>query len=174
MGRAKSPRMRTIAVLLGVALLAVGCSRSPSGQQEQTPATQPDEQRETRTADSEQLRTWWHDNYELNTDGPVADDTVRRSSFYDVQVAPASTPDDAYDSFASMSIPRSGKDKVYDTEDGAEFSADAALTMSWSSVEYTDDVWVSVRLRTGQTVNSADQVTIRPSAYDFEKELVDP
>lgn len=31
-----------------------------------------------------------------------------------------------------------------------------------------------MQLRTGQTVNSADQVTIRPTAYDFKKELVDP
>ncbi|MBD2818479.1 hypothetical protein ID867_14700 [Streptomyces parvulus] len=55
-----------------------------------------------------------------------------------------------------MSIPRSGKGKIgYTKEDGAEFSASANLTMSWSSFQYTTDVWVDVSLRTGQTISSA-------------------
>ncbi len=44
-----------------------------------------------------------------------------------------------------MSVPRSGKDKIgYTEEDGAEFTAKAGYTMSWSSFEYAADVWVNV------------------------------
>ncbi|CAM5439775.1 Ricin B lectin domain-containing protein OS=Streptomyces fumanus OX=67302 GN=GCM10018772_58140 PE=4 SV=1 [Streptomyces fumanus] len=97
-----------------------------------------------------------------------------RSSFYDVKVATAAAPTTKYDSFAYMSIPRSGKGKIgYTEEDGAEFSSSANLTMSWSSFQYTTDVWVDVSLRTGQTISSADQVKIRPSSLNFAKELVD-
>ncbi|MEV0173110.1 family 49 glycosyl hydrolase [Streptomyces sp. NPDC050803] len=126
------------------------------------------------TAHSAQLRTWWHDNHEFNTTSPVADDKVRRSSFYDVQVATTAAPRTKYDSFAYMSIPRSGKGKIgYTKEDGAEFSSAANLTMSWSSFQYATDVWVDVSLRTGQRISSADQVTIRPRGLDFAKQLVD-
>ncbi|MFD6126463.1 hypothetical protein, partial [Streptomyces hydrogenans] len=126
------------------------------------------------TADSPQLKTWWHDNHEFNTSSPVANDKVRRSSFYDVQVATAAAPGTRYDSFAYMSIPRSGKGKIgYTKEDGAEFSASANLTMSWSSFQYSTDVWVDVSLKTGQSISSADQVKIKPSTLNFEKQLVD-
>jgi hypothetical protein len=120
-----------------------------------------------------QLQTWWHDNYEFNTSSPTADGRIRRSSFYDVKVATAAAPTAKYDSFAYMSIPRSGKGKIgYTEEDGAEFSSSANLTMSWSSFLYSTDVWVEVSLRTGQTISSASQVTIRPSHLNFAKELV--
>ncbi|MEU0233374.1 MULTISPECIES: family 49 glycosyl hydrolase [unclassified Streptomyces] len=126
------------------------------------------------TADSPQLKTWWHDNHEFNTTSPVANDKVRRSSFYDVQVATAAAPGTRYDSFAYMSIPRSGKGKIgYTKEDGAEFSSSANLTMSWSSFQYSTDVWVDVSLKTGQSISSADQVKIKPSSLNFEKQLVD-
>ncbi|MFW6691165.1 family 49 glycosyl hydrolase [Streptomyces sp. MAR4 CNX-425] len=129
---------------------------------------------EPRTADSAELTTWWHDNHEFNTTSPVANDKVRRSSFYDVKVATAAAPTARYDSFAYMSIPRSGKGKIgYTKEDGAEFSSAANLTMSWSSFQYSTDVWVDVSLRTDQTISSAGQVRIKPSSLDFPKELVD-
>ncbi|MGW7466061.1 family 49 glycosyl hydrolase [Streptomyces xantholiticus] len=125
------------------------------------------------TADTAQLRTWWHDNHEFNTTSPVAKGKVRRSSFYDVKVATAAGPTKKYDSFAYMSIPRSGKGKIgYTKEDGAEFASSANLTMSWSSFQYTTDVWVDVSLRTGQSISTADQVRIRPSSLTFAKELV--
>ncbi|CAM5323173.1 hypothetical protein SGLAM104S_03529 [Streptomyces glaucescens] len=92
------------------------------------------------TADSAQLKTWWHDNHEYNTTSPVANDKVRRSSFYDVQVATAAAPAARFDSSAYMSIPRSGKGKIgYTKEDGAEFSSSA-----WS---YDELVVVPVRHR---------------------------
>lgn len=119
------------------------------------------------------LKTWWHDNSDANSTSPVAAGTVRRSSFYDVKVATTAQPAESYDSFAYMSIPRSGKGKVgYTEEDGAEFSDSADLTMSWSTFEYSTDVWVDVTLKTGQTISSANQVKIRPSSYNFEKQLV--
>ncbi|MDQ0846973.1 family 49 glycosyl hydrolase [Streptomyces sp. V1I6] len=125
------------------------------------------------TADSAQLQTWWHDNHEFNTSSPVAGDKVRRSSFYDVKVATAEAPTTSYDSFAYMSIPRSGKGKIgYTKEDGAEFASSANLTMSWSSFQYTTDVWVDVSLRTDQSISSADQVKLKPSSLNFAKELV--
>jgi hypothetical protein len=127
------------------------------------------------TADTDTLHTWWHDNGEENTTGPVAAENVRRSPHYDVKVATDQAPEDRYDSFAYMSIPRSGKGKIgYTKEDGAEFSSQAGLSMSWSSFEYAADVWVDVTLRTGQTVDSTDQITIRPTSLDFETQLVDP
>ncbi|MFJ3104479.1 hypothetical protein [Streptomyces sp. NPDC086835] len=124
-------------------------------------------------SDSAQLQTWWHDNHEFNTSSPVAGDKVRRSSFYDVKVATAEAPTTRYDSFAYMSIPRSGKGKIgYTKEDGAEFASSANLTMSWSSFQYTTDVWVDVSLRTDQSISSADQVKLKPSSLNFAKEPV--
>lgn len=119
------------------------------------------------------LQTWWHSNYELNDSSLVADNKVRRSTHYDVKVSTASDPA-RYDSFAYMSIPRSGKSKWgYSDEDGAEFAADAKLTMSWSSFLYGEDVWVYVSETDGKTISSANDVIIRPSSLNFSKELVD-
>jgi hypothetical protein len=129
---------------------------------------------EVTTANTAQLQTWWHDNHEFNTTSPTRNDQVRRSSFYDVEVATTAAPATRYDSFAYLSIPRSGKGKIgYTEEDGAEFASAAGLTMSWSSFLYATDVWVDVSLRTGQTISSVDQVTIRPSSLDFDMVLVD-
>ncbi|GAA1850236.1 glucodextranase DOMON-like domain-containing protein [Myceligenerans crystallogenes] len=128
---------------------------------------------ETRTANSAQLRTWWHDNAAATT-APIAGDQVRRSTFYDATVATASDPDTPYDSFVYMSVPRGGNDKLgYTEEDGAEFSSSADLTMSWSSFEYSADVWVDITLKSGQQIASADQVTIRPTDLGLETRLVD-
>lgn len=124
-------------------------------------------------ADTPTLHTWDHAN-SVATSAPIADDQVRRSSFYDARVSTASDPSDAHSSFVYMSVPRSGEGKIgYDEQDGAEFSSAAGLTMSWSSFEYAEDVWVDIHLRTGQTISSADQVTIRPTDLGFEKQLVD-
>jgi hypothetical protein len=161
---------RPVAFAAGLVLALIGVV-APTGTSTGTP---PAQAAAVSTADSEQLKTWWHDNHELNTSSPVAGDKVRRSSFYDVQVATAAAPATRYDSFPYMSIARSGKGKIgYTKEDGAEFSSAANLTMSWSSFQYATDVWVDVSLRTGQTISSADQVKIKPSSLDFAKQLVD-
>lgn len=127
------------------------------------------------TASTNELTTWWHNNFEYNTTSPVQPHKVRRSSTYDVKVATTEAPQRKYDSFTYLSVPRSGKGKIgYTEEDGAEFSSQAGLTMSWSTFEYSTDVWVDVHLRTGQRIDSVDQVSIRPRTYDFEKKLVNP
>ncbi|WP_203568693.1 hypothetical protein [Aestuariimicrobium ganziense] len=127
-----------------------------------------------RTADSTTLKTWWFDDHEQNAEGPVADEAVRRSSFYEVRVASAAAPEQLFDSFVHMSIPRSGRDKQgYADEDGAEFASEARMTMCWSSFLQDEDVWVEVSLTTGQTIGSADEVTVRPLALDLTVEMVD-
>ena len=159
---------RPVALATGLALALAGAVL-PAGAGAGTASAQA-----AAVSTSDLLTTWWHDNHEFNTSSPVANDKVRRSSFYDVQVATAATPGTRYDSFTYMSIARSGKGKIgYTKEDGAEFSSSANLTMSWSTFQYATDVWVDVSLRTGQTVSSADQVKIKPSGLNFTKQLVD-
>lgn len=126
------------------------------------------------TVNNTQLQTWWHDAHELNANTPVADQAVRRSTFYDVRVSTVARPDKRYKSFTYMSIPRSGRDKwLYDSDDGAEFADTAKLTMSWSTFLYGADTWVEVRQKDGEPLGSADDVVIRPSGLGFEKQLVD-
>lgn len=125
-------------------------------------------------ATTDSITTWDHDNAVATTD-PIAGDQVRQSPFYDASVSATADPGAGYESFVYMSVPRSGNDKIgYTEDDGAEFASAADLTMSWSSFEYAADVWVSVTLKTGQTIASADQVTIRPTDLGLEKELVGP
>nr|BAA76382.1 isomaltotrio-dextranase precusor [Brevibacterium fuscum var. dextranlyticum] len=164
---------RTITIAVAATLIGTGAAIPAQAGPDRKNPTKPVEDAPV-TADVGNLHTWWHDNAVYNTDSPTENGEVRRSSFYDVQVAQAHQPDKFFDSFAYMSIPRSGKGKVgYTKEDGAEFSSEANLSMSWSSFEYAKDVWVDVSLKTGQTISSADEVQIRPSSYDFEKKLVD-
>lgn len=126
-----------------------------------------------QTSNSNELTTWWHSNYELNDNSPVADVNVRRSTIYDVSVSTVTAENSLYDSYAYMSIPRGGRDKwLYTDADGAEFSDIANLTMSWSSFIYNQDVWVQVSLRNGHTISSADQVKLKPSVLNFEKQMV--
>lgn len=121
-----------------------------------------------------EVQTWWHDNAEANDSGPVAAQNVRQSTGYRVRVAPVSQSQPLQDSFVYMSIPRSGLGKVgYTDEDGAEFSGEAGMSMSWSSFLYDEEAWVYVELVNGPALTSADQVTIRPTRFTFEKELVD-
>jgi hypothetical protein len=125
------------------------------------------------TADSAFLKTWWHDNAELNRYTPVADTHVRRSGVYDVKVATGAYPQAFHDSFVYMSVPRGGREKwEYSTDDGAEFAKRADLTMSWSSFLYDADVWVQVELKDGSTLSSTGDVVVRPTTLQFEKQLV--
>ncbi|WP_407709070.1 family 49 glycosyl hydrolase [Arthrobacter nitrophenolicus] len=156
--------LRLVAAAFALLLLLPAAGQEPAAATEQTGFT----------ATGADLRTWWHSNDEYNTTSPTSNGAVRRSSSYEVQVATAAAPTTRYDSFTYMSIPRSGKGKINYTEpDGAEFSSSARLSMSWSSFEYATDVWVDVKLLTGQAITSTEQVTIRPSKYAFEKQLVD-
>lgn len=130
--------------------------------------------RGAKTADAETLHTWWQDNAEKQADAPVKDQAVRQSPFYSMKVAPAKTPANKFDSFTYLSLPRSGNPKIgYTEEDGAEFAANNDMSMSWSTFEYAADALIEVSLDTGQTINSADQVTIRPTGLGFDKKLMD-
>lgn len=124
--------------------------------------------------ETDTLRTWWHDNADPAPDGTVGDGDVRRSPFYSTSVATVSAPDTRLGAFTYLSIPRGGAPKIgYDAEDGADFAADAGLSMSWSSFEYAEDVDVDVSLDTGQRIASADQVTVRPLREGLAVTLVD-
>jgi hypothetical protein len=124
-------------------------------------------------AQGAELQTWGHANAELNDSTAVAAGNVRRSTVYDVQVATRAAPETLHDSFSYMSLPRSGRAKEgYNSEDGAEFAAQAKMTMSWTSFLYDTDTWVHVGIKVGPALSSADEVTIRPTTLNFQKELV--
>jgi hypothetical protein len=177
-GSARPGTLRRTASSLAATLSALTLLVATSACAPGTDAGGPDEDSDgsgtAQVADDENLHTWWHDITEAQADGPVAADAVRMSTAYDVDVASASAPEDDYDSFTYMSIPRSGKEKEgYDDQDGAEFASDAGMTMSWSTFEQSEDSWVTVHLTTGGTISSADDVTIRPSSLDLPVEKVD-
>jgi hypothetical protein len=171
----KGLRLLTKTITIAAATMLLGGAVSlPAQAAENNKPNKPPAAAKIKTADTENLRTWWHNNGTINATTPIANDQVRQSAVYDVKVTDATKPDKSYDSFAYMSIPRSGKGKVgYTKDDGAEFSSQAGLSMSWSSFEYAKDVWVEVSLRTGEKITSANQVSIKPSSYKFEKQLVD-
>lgn len=142
------PKIRLVAIFFGLLLLAA-------------------------TAVKAEVQTWSHPNGEPNASTAVAPGNVRSSTVYQVRVAPVAQPGKLHDAFVYMSIPRSGLGKAgYTDEDGAEFSAKAGMTMSWSSFLHDEDVWVYVELVHGPVLTSADQVAIRPTRFTFQKELV--
>lgn len=133
-----------------------------------------------QTATTNSLHTWWHSPAYRSENGVAPDDAVRESPFYETEVSTAadSTNEPSgqrYRSFTYLSVPRNGMDKQgYSDEDGAEFAHSAQLTMSWSTFEYSKDVWVWVHLSDGErALSSANQVSIRPRHDHFEEKLVD-
>lgn len=157
---------------LGTALLGLP---GPAQAEPPAPPAEPPAASSTTSASpahTPTLTTWTHANA-LATSEPIAGDQVRQSQFYDATVSSVRGRGTAYPSFVYMSVPRSGNGKIgYTEEDGAEYTAKAGYTMSWSSFEYADDVWVNVTLKTGQKISSASQVTIRPTNLNFKKRLV--
>jgi len=125
-------------------------------------------------ANNASLQTWWHKDRVSKLDRPVASGDVRQSPFYDVRVSTVADPDHKYEAFTYLSVPRNGAGKVgYEDKDGAEFAAQAHLTMSWASFLYSEDAWVLIRLKDGHTLRSVDEIKIRPSELNFEKRLID-
>jgi hypothetical protein len=119
------------------------------------------------------IETWWHSNSELNGSTAVEAGNIRRSTIYDVRIATVAAADVLHDSFTYMSLPRSGRGKEgYDEKDGAEFAANANMTMSWTTFLYRADAWVYVEIKEGPPLGSPDEVTIRPTTLDLHKELV--
>lgn len=124
---------------------------------------------------AQDLQTWWHANEEMNASTDVAAGNVRRSTVYNVRVATSAAPDALQDSFTYMSVPRSARPKEgYSGPDGAEYAARANMTMSWTSFLYRADTWVYVEIRDGPDLSSADEVKIRPTTLNLQKELVNP
>lgn len=120
------------------------------------------------------LYTWWHDRVERQAATEVAADKVRQSTHYEVRVATTKQEESFKSSFVYMSIPRSGKLKVgYTHEDGAEFAEAAKLSMSWTSFLFDSDVWLEVNLKGGAPITSINDVTIRPTTLNFEKQFID-
>lgn len=125
--------------------------------------------------EAQDLQTWGHENEEMNATTDVAAGNVRRSTVYNIRVATSAAPDALQDSFTYMSVPRSGRPKEgYSDEDGADFPAQAGMTMSWSSFLYRAETWVHIEIREGPDLTSADQVKIRPTTLNLQKELVNP
>jgi hypothetical protein len=124
------------------------------------------------------LRTWWHDKYTVNTDGPVAADEVRQSRKYDVSVSLAGKQD-WQDSFVYETIPRNGNGKMYDPADpdkeysladgdGITVEVDAGINMAWTQFEYTEDVEVLISSKDGSQLGPASNVVIRPTNIRYE------
>lgn len=131
------------------------------------------------TADTDDLKTWWHVTGEVNSDSPVADGNVRQSHKYSVQVA---TDGDGtfYDSFAYESIPRGGKGKlcypdkpdICNDDDQITIEDDIGVTMAWSQFLYGSDAVVKVTRSDGKAI-AADDVTIRPTNREFKVTTAD-
>lgn len=127
---------------------------------------------QTQTANSVKLKTWMHDKFELNSVSAVADDAVRRSPYYNIQIAEKDN-NQRFDSFVYMSIPRGGREKNYSSDDGAEFSSSAHLTMSWTSFLYNQtDCWVYIQFN-NLTIETIADITIRPKQLNLPLALVD-
>lgn len=135
-----------------------------------------------RTADSAELKTWWHNSGEINTETAVADENVRQSHLYSIQVASSVNSSDYYDSFAYETIPRSGKgklchpddpDTICDEDDGVSIEDDIGATMAWTQFLYGTDVVVKVSRPGGDPIEAASDVVIRPTNLDFSVEVED-
>lgn len=121
--------------------------------------------------DHPDLTTWWHFNNEWNEETPVAEDRVRRSTRFHVKIVIAGDHTSYYDSYAYMTIPRSGMSQHamgYAHEDGAEFASEAGLTMSWSTFLCNRPVDVLVELLDGTTIDDISAVTIRPKTLRLQ------
>lgn len=163
----------SLVMLVSFAAPASASQAQPSQRSSSISTSQQARSATPHTADTQSLHTWWQNNAIKNASTGVSNDAVRESPFYSTKVATTSDPDVTYDAFTYMSVPRNGNGKVgYSEQDGAEFAADAGMTMSWSSFEYSADAEVYVKLDTNQTITSADQVTIRPTNKAFKKTLL--
>jgi hypothetical protein len=125
-------------------------------------------------ADFTNLKTWWQYEGVWNSKAPVADDEVRRSSYYHVQVSTSDAPDNYYDSFTYISIPRNGRAKWgYTYDDGADQAVADRASMSWSTFLFKTGVWVEVTFF-NQYFSRVDEIVLRPTNLNLHKELVAP
>ncbi|KAH6884441.1 Dex49a from penicillium Minioluteum complex with isomaltose [Thelonectria olida] len=135
-----------------------------------------------RTADSAQLKTWWHDSGEINTKTPVQSENVRQSHLYSVQVGLSSNPTDLYDSFVYESIPRNGNGNIFtpgdldsvcdgtncSEDDQISIEPDIGVDMAWT--QYLSAAETVIRItRSDNGSIDPDDVIIRPSNLTFDK-----
>lgn len=135
-----------------------------------------------RTADTPDLKTWWHNSGEINTETAVADENVRQSRLYSIQVASNGNASDYYDSFPYETIPRSGKGKLChpdepdsfcDEDDGITIEDAVGVSMAWTQFLYGADVVVKVSRPGGDPIEYASDVVIRPTNLDLPVKVED-
>ncbi|KAK2759786.1 hypothetical protein FQN54_002520 [Arachnomyces sp. PD_36] len=135
-----------------------------------------------RTADSANLKTWWHISGEINTETAVANENVRQSHLYSIQVASSGNASDYYDSFAYETIPRSGKGKlchpddpntICEEDDGVSIEDDIGANMAWTQFLYGSDVVVKVSRPGGEPISDASDIVIRPTNLEFSVDVED-
>ncbi|KAL1591357.1 hypothetical protein SLS60_012056 [Paraconiothyrium brasiliense] len=128
-----------------------------------------------RTANSENLRTWWHSTGEINTKTAVRPENVRQSHVYSVQIASASTPTDFYDSFVYESIPRNGNGNICDptkpsvtcnVDDQITIEGDIGADMAWTQYLANGGSIIKITRSDQGSVNTSD-VVIRPQTLEF-------
>lgn len=111
------------------------------------------------TANNSQLLTWWHNTGEINTQTPVADDNVRQSGLYSVQVR--TTPGQTspyYDSFVYEAIPANGM------SDQLQYTQSYNQTQAWTSFLYSRDATVKISRNASY---SSSNIVIRPTTLNF-------
>ncbi|PNY28527.1 Dextranase [Tolypocladium capitatum] len=141
------------------------------------------------TADSAQLKTWWHGTGEINTKTPVQNGNVRQSHMYSIQVSSSSDRNTFYDSFVYETIPRNGNGNIYDpndlnsfcqdgnpnscsTDDQITIEPDIGVDMAWTQYLTSEDTIVRVTRLDNGPVNPSD-VVIRPTTLNFPMQLND-
>lgn len=121
-------------------------------------------------ADEPNLKTWWHDSNIETTGAFNSGETVRRSTEFDITIAPGNNANQRFKSFDYMSVPRRGLGANHVDgcvspadgycRDGADFSATAGATMSWTSFLYDQDgAYVYVQ---SEHYTNENDVSIRP------------
>ncbi|KAL2278163.1 hypothetical protein FJTKL_14588 [Diaporthe vaccinii] len=129
------------------------------------------------TASDSRLRTWWHDNGEINYQSVVQEQNVRQSHVYSAWVSSnADSAAEYYNSFVYEAIPRNGQgniitpgdpDSVTDADDAITIEADIWITMAWTQFLYSADAWVKISRQNNQS-SKGSNVVIRPSNLDFK------
>ena len=129
------------------------------------------------TINNDQLKTWWHNEGEINHKTVVQPGNVRQSHMYSIQASSSSGTLDGpyYDSFVYASIPRNGNENVMkvDTpasvtniDDGITIEVDVNITMAWTQFLYSTDTWVKIQRLDG-TRAGKDKVVIRPTTLRY-------
>ena len=169
----KKPIIMIAVVLLWVALLIPLLTALPAqsliGSKNNTTSI-------NNTADNNDLKTWWHDEGEINFKTAAQPGNVRQSHKYSIQVSSSLDVLNAsyYDSFVYASIPRNGNGNILKAGgpvsatnvDGISIEADVNITMAWTQFVYSRDVWVKIHRLDGTKVGK-ENVIIRPVTLNY-------